>query len=443
MATSAAIDYGPYNRPSSVILIGSYPRRSDRNIHDLNAVASYVDHLTPSLKTQLAGANRRLIILTQVVENEAPAYEEDQVLALRCWRRNSPLCFWQILRAMTGRLGRVERVLIQFEFNMFGGMATTGMLPAFLLVLRLLGKKTAIMVHQVVEDLAEIQEHVGLRNRRLRLGLLCLLLKGFYWLLLVTARHVAVHDEVLRDRMASITRRPVAVIPHGSGEYKSLCDPIEARRRLGFGEEEFVLLCFGFLAHYKGSDWIAREVAAHAKECPETPLRLLLAGGESPNHKGKSHYTQFIAQVLTAAGQCPSHIQVTGYLPDDRVPLYFTAADVAVFPYRTQIAASGPLAIALSFGCPPLISKGLRGAIASQDFYRALKENRLSIEDITFDLMPGQLVRKGIALSRDTNRLKAMRRMALSVAAARSWSGVAKEYVKLIDTGDARHDRSM
>jgi glycosyltransferase involved in cell wall biosynthesis len=323
--------------------------------------------------------------------------------------------------------------MIQFEFNMFGGVTSTGTLPGFMLMLRLLGKEISIMIHQVVDDLANIQSHVGLTDKRLKLEVYRRLLRLFCWLVLLTSRNVAVHDQVLKDRLLKIGRRRIVVIPHGSGEYKAMCEYAEARQQLGFGPGEFVMLCFGFLAHYKGSDWIANEVVAHANELPATPLRLVLAGGESPNHKGTAHYTAFFADLLATAALCPGHIQVTGYVPDDRVPIYFTAADLVVFPYRNHIAASGPLAIALSFGCALLVSNTLRGVLTSEDFQCALWENGLTTEDIMFDLRPGELASKAMALSRDLCRLKKMRRTALAVAAARNWSTVARDYVKLID----------
>ena len=69
----------------------------------------------------------------------------------------------------------------------------------------------------------------------------------------------------------------------------------------------------------------------------------------------------------------------------------------------------------------------------SEEFRGALTEAGLRVADITFDLQPGQLISKAMVLSRDPSRLEAMRRMALSVAASRNWSSVAREYVKLID----------
>lgn len=426
-------EFRHYNAINNVVLIGSYPRRRDRSVRDLNAVASYVDHLAAHLNTALASANRRLIILAEHLPGEQTAYEEGQILVLRCWRKNSQFVFGQIIWTLITRLPTVKRILVQFEFNMFGGVTTTGFLPVFLLVPRLLGRSTSIMIHQVVDDLADIQAHVGLSGKRLQLEVLGRLLKLFYWLLLSTARCVAVHDDVLKERLLRIRRRHVVVIPHGSGEYQTKCDYVEARQQLGFEPGEFVMLCFGFLAHYKGSDWMVKEVVAHAKEHPGTRLRLVIAGGESPNHTGTPHYTAFFAEVLRAAAACPKRIEVTGYVPDERVPLYFTAADVAVFPYRIQLAASGPLAIALSFGCPIMISNALKSVLRSEDFRHALRENGLTDEEITFDLRAGEVTSKAMTLSRDPFRLKAMRRMALSVAAARNWSGVARDYVNLID----------
>jgi glycosyltransferase involved in cell wall biosynthesis len=52
-------------------------------------------------------------------------------------------------------------------------------------------------------------------------------------------------------------------------------------------------------------------------------------------------------------------VTFTGYVPDGDVQDWFTAADVALFPYPRPFATSGPLAIALGAGTPTLLSDAL------------------------------------------------------------------------------------
>lgn len=421
-----------FNQPRNLILIASFPRSKDRTVEDLNAVASYADHLAPHLKTLLARDHRNLVVLSEQIHGERSEQVENGMLVVRCWKKNSPFCFWQIFRTLCLRFWTVERVLVQFEFNMFGGATTTGLLPVFLGALRLFGWKTCVMLHQVVEDLAEIRAHVGLQGR-VRFAIYRRLLRLFYGILAHTAGRMAVHEEVLRERFRKFSKRSVAVIPHGTGEFKCQCSLQEARRELSIPEDAFVLLSFGFLAHYKGSDWLVKEMADHVKANPETDLRLIIGGGQSPNHSGKRHYEEFLDGVRCGADLFPQHIRITGYVPDERVPLYFRAADLVVFPYRAQIAASGPLALALSFGNAFLLSETLRGTLRSPDFQRALKATGLGEQDVVFRMVSGELVRRALALREDTCRREAMRRLSLSVGEARNWNRIAGAYQNFFD----------
>src|SRR5690606_38212874 len=134
----------------------------------------------------------------------------------------------------------------------------------------------------------------------------------------------------------------------------------EARAALQWGEKDTVLLCFGFLAHYKGSDWVVKEIAHFLERSRDSHLRLVLAGGESPNHAGKPHYQQFVSDLTKLAMQHRNRIEITGFIAESRVSTHFCGADLALFPYRAFMSASGPLALALAFGTPFLLSAPLK-----------------------------------------------------------------------------------
>ncbi|MCL4180016.1 MAG: glycosyltransferase [Verrucomicrobia bacterium] len=423
---------GASNGAADVVLISTFPRRSDRGIEDLDAVASYVDHLAPSLGAELAGVGRRLIIVAPQLPGEPLVGEETAVRVMRCWAKNTPWCYVRILRALLGNRRRTVAILIQFEFNMFGGAATTGLFPVFLVALRCFGWKPCVMVHQVVEDLTSIATHIGLADHPMRRAFLNRLLRPYYWMLVSGAHRVVVHEDALKARLDHLTGRPVGIIPHGCGEFAACGDRLEARRRLGFGSGEFALLCFGFLAHYKGSDWIVHELVEHVMGTPGTPLRLLLAGGESPNHRGKPHYASFVKALREEAAKCPDHVQVTGFVADEQVPAYFAAADLAVFPYRTQMAASGPLAIALSLGVAFLVSEALRPALQTTDFAEAFNQVTIVDSDVVFALQPGALASKALALCESRDTVETMGHLARIVGESRNWSRVARDYRELL-----------
>jgi glycosyltransferase involved in cell wall biosynthesis len=244
---------------------------------------------------------------------------------------------------------------------------------------------------------------------------------------------VMVHEEMLRQRLERMSHRKVAVIPHGCRNADVTISPMERERlraSFGFERDEIVLLCFGFVAHYKGSDWILGEMAAHARVCPGSKLRLILAGGESPSMCGRNYYQRYYAQLQQQSLANAPYTRITGYVPSELVASYFLIADFAVFPYRTHMSASGPFALAVSFGVACLFSEPLQSVAFNEDFVECLEDSRLTREDICFPLKPGSLVAKVGSLAGDPERLRRLSALSRSLAARRCWGSVARAYVR-------------
>lgn len=121
----------------------------------------------------------------------------------------------------------------------------------------------------------------------------------------------------------------------------------EARKILGIPEDEFVLLFFGIVRPYKGlKNLIEALPLVYQRGC--SPL-LLVAGEFWEDVEG---YKKQIRELsLEGAVRIYNY-----YIPNEEVPIFFSAADAFVAPYvgGTQ---SGSLKIALSYGLPVLISE--------------------------------------------------------------------------------------
>jgi glycosyltransferase involved in cell wall biosynthesis len=150
-----------------------------------------------------------------------------------------------------------------------------------------------------------------------------------------------VHEDAFRDIITDAT-----VIPHGVEDAKPV-DRALARARLGL-DDRFVVLCFGFLAPYKGLD-----VAIDAARVAGEDVQFVIAGGEHPRLAGGESYGDELRR------RAPESVRFTGWVPDGDVADWFTAADVALFPYPRPFAASGVLALALAHGTPVLLSPAL------------------------------------------------------------------------------------
>ncbi|MEZ4699763.1 MAG: glycosyltransferase [Rhodothermales bacterium] len=120
----------------------------------------------------------------------------------------------------------------------------------------------------------------------------------------------------------------------------------DARRRLGLGADDQVLLFFGFIRKYKGLDVLLRSMPAVAERLPA--VRLVVAG---ESYDPMTEAVDFVRQHRLEA-----HIRFdVRYIPGEAVPDYFAAADVVVQPYRTA-TQSGVAQIAYHFERPLIVT---------------------------------------------------------------------------------------
>ncbi|MFH1049978.1 MAG: glycosyltransferase [bacterium] len=134
---------------------------------------------------------------------------------------------------------------------------------------------------------------------------------------------------------ALFTQQPHPLYDH-FGEKK---DKTEARRFLNLPEDKKILLFFGFIREYKGLDLLLGSVS----KLPDDYL-LVIAG----EVYGK--FDEYDEQIksLEIADKVKKFVR---YINDDEVPLFFSAADVCVQPYKSA-TQSGIAGISYHFDLP-------------------------------------------------------------------------------------------
>jgi glycosyltransferase involved in cell wall biosynthesis len=106
--------------------------------------------------------------------------------------------------------------------------------------------------------------------------------------------------------------------------YSSLPAPDPARRELGL-PTIFTVLCTGHLYEGRGTDLFL----ALAKKFPQSSF--VWVGGKFADVK---------AWAARAAAQALTNLTFTGFVPNEHIPLYQSAADVLVMPYQRTVATS-------------------------------------------------------------------------------------------------------
>jgi glycosyltransferase involved in cell wall biosynthesis len=130
--------------------------------------------------------------------------------------------------------------------------------------------------------------------------------------------------------------------PLYTGVYPDYVTRAAARRQLGVGPGEVLLLGFGAIRPYKGFDRLV-ELAPRVAGETGLPVRVMLAG---PTFRSID-----TAPLRDLVRSTPGASMSEGPVPDEYVQVLFRAADVVVLPYRT-VLNSGVLMLALTFGCP-------------------------------------------------------------------------------------------
>jgi glycosyltransferase involved in cell wall biosynthesis len=164
-------------------------------------------------------------------------------------------------------------------------------------------------------------------------------------------------DKELIAQRYNIDPGSIYVIPHGLyDQYGTPFESNTAKEQLSINEE-FVVLSFGLIRKYKGIPDLIKAFEQLPGEIVHNS-RLLIVGEIWDDRK------DIMNQI--AASPCKDKITlIDEYIPDDRVSLYFSAADVVVLPYL-RASQSGIAHIAMVFGKPVVVSHvgGLQESMA-------------------------------------------------------------------------------
>lgn len=326
------------------MLVSLYPRGSPAH-----GVADY----TRSLALALAREGRAVEVWAERTPTAPRAvHERDaEVTVYRVWRPGAWVGpdLWRQARRDPPPL-----LHVQFEPFTYGGPLGFLSLWLFLVWARLAGALVVVTLHHVVaphELTAEVLARSGIPLPPSLVRAACLLSTR---LLASLAHGVVVHADVFRHRLATaygVEVHRVAVVPHGVPSI----DPAATSPADPPGGER-VLLLFGFLKWYKGIDLVLEAFRQVAHQVPG--WRLVVAGG-LPARPSTVH-RRYAESLRRLSRGLDGRVEFLGHVPDEHVPRLFHRADLVLFPYRLLFAASGPLALAIGWRRPMVISTALR-----------------------------------------------------------------------------------
>lgn len=143
-----------------------------------------------------------------------------------------------------------------------------------------------------------------------------------------------------------VVKKIEAIVPHGHyrAAYRQEISRQKARTILGLSSDDRVGLYFGNIRKYKKVPSLIHSF----RQLDRTDVRLLVVG--NPHTEGLDR------EVRKEAAQDSRVTTALDFIPNDRVQVYFRAADFAVLP-QEEFLNSGSALLALSFDTPVIGAK--------------------------------------------------------------------------------------
>jgi glycosyltransferase involved in cell wall biosynthesis len=155
---------------------------------------------------------------------------------------------------------------------------------------------------------------------------------------------VALSETVRRDLIAMGVDSDMEVRPHPTyDQFGSCVERSSARQALGLDPDAVILLFFGLVRPYKGIDTLIEAMGR------TTSQPHLIVAGEWYQDRNEAEGT------IDALGLGECVRLDDEYIDNDRVALYFSAADAVVQPYRSA-TQSGVVQTAFHFGRPVIVT---------------------------------------------------------------------------------------
>ena len=304
-------------------------------------------------------------------------YEESAIHVIRCWEKGIlyPFQIW-----LSSLSYKTDIFHIHHEYYLYGGILSAMMFPLLVLLLRSRAP-VVITFHGVLSykflDELELYELPFLK--RLIMAVLKVNLRQISYL----SNKIIVHSDYLKEvieKEYGVKTSKILVLRHGI-ELNTTIDSGEAKKILNISANK-VILFFGYLSKRKGLEQLIEAFVKVKNDLPNT--LLIIGAGNNPRLSNKVEYAKYYNYIQTKAKEVDI-IRFIGFIPETKLKMYISAADVIVFPYSIPISASGPLSISLGFNKLVLCSdiptfkeiiktdELLFSAGSSEDLYRKLK----------------------------------------------------------------------
>lgn len=325
--------------------ISLYPPKGAKHVEG-SGVISYTKNLVEYIGH--SDSNLEQHMLTDRLDGKDEIYQEGGVTVHRCFDRG-PLFVLQLHKKL--REINPDVIHIQNELALFGGVLTAYLLQYLVLVWR---RKVVLTMHHGVNPESIDKKFVQENNSNAPVWMVRLAFRMIYGPLARYSRHIIVHELMFKHIFIdgyNVSPSKISVIPHGVEDLEA--ENINtARQKLNLKKDQKVALYMGYATGYKGMDLLIEGFAEYAKSQPKA--LLLIGAGKHPKLLNDAAYlAKYQAWQDKAAQLIPKdQYRWVGFIKEDEIGDYYSAADVSLYPYTTTLSSSGPMALAIGYEKP-------------------------------------------------------------------------------------------
>ncbi len=330
-----------------IAIISKYPPKGEKHTAT-GGVAGYTKNLVTNLSVK-----NKVIVYADKLELSDIDYFEDGSHIFRIWNKGVLYPF-KILAKISKH--NPDIVHIQHEFFLYGGAASSVVFLLLLLGLKFLNIPSVTTIHGIV-PLSSIDTNFVKENKSNLPPLIAKL--GFLILtkcINILSSAIIVHEKKFIDLLQNeynCCHSKCKVIHHGIEVKSDSIPKLDAKHKLGL-ENKKIILFFGYITGYKGIELLIDAFEILVKTSNQ--YVLILAGGEHPRFKNDPSHHEYVNELKNRANDISTQIIFTGFVPEDKIPIYFPSADIVVLPYTVGMASSGSMSFAIAYNKPFLVS---------------------------------------------------------------------------------------
>jgi glycosyltransferase involved in cell wall biosynthesis len=408
-----------FNEPDVHLVVSEWPSREPGVAH--HGVAAYTRE---TLTTLAKDRKMRFVVLSETNDDNRPqVVANGNIAVFRIFDQHRRRLYPQILLWLA-KFPAIRHVTVHSEFGAYTGLAHFLLLIPFLLLIKATGRRVTYVAHNVVDSLETFAPYLNITNDKHLHNVLSYGIGIYYGLLGAVADQIVSLDAQSHKRLAPYVRgEKLTLIPHWVKLRPKTRTKKSARELLGLPANKKIILSFGFISWYKGSDALAR---LFASEASAKESHLVFAGGKHIVRQHNAHYQEYFERFLGTL-KSAQNVTLTGFLPEDKIRAYFAAADLVVFPYRGLLGGSGALSWAIGCGKPFLISEDMRAFLANPDIHAQLASILKSPQDVLFTLdKPG--MKKIVRIAHNPKALRTLAKLSVAIGKTRNIHDIGKSF---------------